>query len=442
MYDTLIQNVTVVDAYDSNVTVLPAHDIALQGNRIAVVQPLGQLRADSASEVIDGDGFAALPGLINTHAHAAMVLLRGAAEDVPIEQWFNEYIWAMESNLTPDDVYWGALLAMAELIESGVTTVADHYFSMNRVAEAVATSGVRGHLAWTMFGQDPSAEFQQLSDFAARWHGAANDRIRVWLGPHAPYTCSPDFLRQVAAEARRLTLGCHIHIAETAQQVQRSVAEHGVTPVRLLEQVGLMDGPLLCAHAAHVSPEDIAILAEHNVGVAHCPKTFLKLASGIAPVVAMRQAGIAVGLGSDGAASNNTLDILEQMRLAAMLQKHERQDARVLPVGEAIAMATFEGARVIRQHDKLGRIAPGYLADLILVRLNEPHIQPIHNVAAALVYAARAGDVDTVIVDGKLLMRQRRLLTLDKAEIVREVQARAQRLAQREHHQRIQTYQS
>src|SRR6185503_8534920 len=221
--------------------------------------------------------------------------------------------------------------------------------------------------------------------------------------------------------------GCHIHVSETAEQVQTSFAQHGVTPIQLLNQLGLLEGLVLCAHAAHATPADITILAEHGAGVAHCPKTFLKLAAGIAPVVAMRERGLAIGLGSDGAASNNTLDIWEQMRLTAMLQKHERADARVLTIAEALSLATSEGARVIGQASELGRLVPGYLADLILVRLDGAHVQPVHSVDAALVYAVRASDVDTTIVDGRVLMRSRKLLTLDKAAIVGEVVARAER---------------
>jgi 5-methylthioadenosine/S-adenosylhomocysteine deaminase len=440
MYDLLIQNVTVVDPQGDGVAVLPGLDIAVAGQRIAALLPAGQVAADAATEVIDGGGMVALPGLINAHAHAAMTLFRGAAEDVPVEEWFNDYIWAMETNLTPDDVYWGAQLAAVESIESGVTTIADHYFAMDRIAQVFAASGLRGELAWTLFGQDASAELEQAGAFAARWHGAADGRIHAWLGPHAPYTCSPDFLREVAAEARRLGLGCHIHVSETAEQVQASLAQHGVTPVRLLEQLGLLDGRLLCAHAIHATPEDIAILAERGASVAHCPKTYLKLTSGIAPILAMQQAGVAVGLGSDGVASNNTLDILEQMRLAALLQKHTLGDARALPVGAALALATAGGARAIGQSGQLGRLAPGYLADIILLRADGAHMQPLHNLPAALVYSARAGDVDTVVVDGRVLMQGRQLRTLDKPTILREVAARAERLRQRGHGRRVQSY--
>jgi 5-methylthioadenosine/S-adenosylhomocysteine deaminase len=441
MYDLLIRDVTVVDPQGAQVQIQPGYDIAVRGNRIAAVQPTDQIAPQQAAEVIAGAGMVAMPGLINTHAHAAMVLFRGAAEDVPIEVWFNDYIWSMETNLTPDDIYWGAMLAAAEMIAGGVTTVADHYFAMDRVAEVIAASGLRGHLAWTMFGQgDGRSELAQALAFAEQWHGALGGRIRVWLGPHAPYTCPPDFLHLVAQEAQRLGLGCHIHVSETAGQVQASLAQHGLTPIQLLEQLGLLEGPALCAHAAHATPADIALLAARGAGVAHCPKTFLKLAAGIAPVVAMREQGLAVGLGSDGAASNNTLDIWEQMRLAAMLQKHERADARVLTIPEALSMATSEGARVIGQSGDLGRVAEGYLADLILVRLDGAHLQPLHSVGAALVYAAQAGDVDTTIVDGRVLMRGRTLLTLDRAAITREIAARAARSRQRTPGRQLQSY--
>jgi 5-methylthioadenosine/S-adenosylhomocysteine deaminase len=439
MYDLLIQDVTIVDPQGGQLRILPGHDIAVRGNRVAAIRPTGQIAPGQAAERIDGRGMAALPGLINTHAHCAMVLFRGSAEDVPIEIWFNDYIWSMEANLATEDIYWGALLAAAEMIESGVTTVADHYFAMDQVAQAIATSGLRGELAWTMFGQG-GGEIDQSAAFAERWHGAAGGRIRAWLGPHAPYTCSTDFLRAVARQAKQLGLGCHIHVSETAGQVQASLAQHGVTPIGLLDQLGLLDGPALCAHAAHATPEDIALLADRGAGVAHCPKTFLKLAAGIAPVVTMREAGLAVGLGSDGAASNNTLDIWEQMRLAAMLQKHERADACALAIPEALAMATCEGARAIGQASNLGRLAPGLLADLILVRLDGAHVQPVHDTGAALVYAARASDVDTTIVDGRVLMRERRLLTLDKAEIIGQVAARSARLVQRTPGRQIQSY--
>ena len=423
--------------------ILPRHDVAVRGRHIAGVLPTGAIPPAAARQVVDPPaGSALLPGLVNAHAHMAMVLFRGAAEDVPVESWFNEYIWPMESALTPDDVAWGARLAAIELLEGGVTTVADHYFAMDRIAEVVAESGLRAHLAWTMFGRDPVGELRQSEEFAQRWQGGAAGRITVWLGPHAPYTCPPPFLRQVAGAARRLGLGCHTHVAETASQVAWSLREHGMSPVRLLEAVGLMEGPLLCAHAVHVTDEEIRLLARRGAAVAHCPKTFLKLAAGIAPVVRMRCAGVTVALGTDGAASNNTLDLLEQMRLAALLQKHQGEDATALPVAEALALATCEGARALGQEGVLGQVAPGFLADLVVIRLDGAHVRPVHSVPAALVYAARASDVHAVVVDGRVVVEGGRIRTLDREVVLREVEARAQRLARREGRRPHQTYQA
>lgn len=440
MYDLLIHNVYLVQPEGQTTRIFAGQDIAIQGNRIVAVQPTGQIDAAHAIQVIDGANMAALPGLINAHAHMAMVLLRGAAEDVTVEQWFNDYIWSMETNVTAEDVYWGALLAAAEMIESGVTTVADHYFFMDGIAEAIQSSGMRGHLAPTLFGQNFKAELDLMNEFAGRWHGAAHGRIQAWLGPHAPYTCPAEFLREVALEAKRLNLGCHIHVSERPHQVRNSLAQHGVTPPYLLERLGLMDGPLLVAHATFATPEDIDLFARREVGVGHCPKTYMKLASGAGPALEMWAKGVRIGLGSDGPASNSTLDIMEQMRITAMLQKQVHEDATVLPIPEALNIATLGGARAIQQESALGQLAPGYLADLILVRLDGAHVQPLHNIGAALVYSARASDVDTTIVDGRVLMQGRRLLTLDKPTIIREVAARADRLRDRSHSRKMATY--
>jgi len=435
----MIRNVTAVDPQGSTTSILHNRDIVIEGQRIARITAAGQAPAAGA-QIIDGTGMVAMPGLINAHAHAAMVLFRGVAEDVTVERWFNEIVWPMESNLTPDDVYWGTLLAAAEMIESGVTTVADHYFMMDRVAEAVVASGLRAHLAPTLFGRDLRAELDESAKAIARFQGAGDGRIRMWLGPHSPYLCPPDYLREVAAEAKRTGLGVHLHVSETADQVRASLSTLGRTPPDHLASLGVMDVPMLAAHAAHATEDDIALFAAHRVGVAHCPKTFLKLAAGIAPVTAMRRAGVAVALGTDGAASNNTLDIFEQMRLAAMLQKHEQEDPTILTLDETLGMATVDGAKALRQEQELGRLAPGYLADIILVRLDGAHVQPVHDLRAALVYSVRAGDVDTVIVNGTVLMEGRRLRTIDKTQVIEEVTTRAGRVLEKGHGRRLAVY--
>lgn len=449
MLDYLIRHVIILTpggAPDS-ITVLPDHDIAIRGERIDAVLPTGQIDPAGAREVIDASGMLAMPGFINTHCHGPMVLFRGLGEDVSIDKWFNDVIWPLEANLTAEDVFWGAQLALAEMIESGVTTYAEHYFFMDEVARAVDRAGVRANLVWAVFSAgvpDAGEKLRQTAAWADRWQGGAGGRITTWIGPHAPYTCDEPFLRAATDMAKSLDVGIHIHVAETRQQVELSLQRYGKTPFGALRDAGVFEVPTIIAHATHPSDDDIRLMAEAGAGVSHCPKTFLKLAAGIAPVIRLRQAGIPVGIGTDGVVSNNTLDVLEQTRLAAMMQKHEQRDAEVLTIAEALNMIWRDGARVLRLDgpEGIGEIAPGKLADMILMRTDGAHMQPLLNVSANLLYSARASDVDTVFCNGKPLMRGRELLTLDKRQIAAEVRTRAERLRQRVPGRRLQTYQT
>ncbi|MFQ3660919.1 MAG: amidohydrolase [Chloroflexaceae bacterium] len=430
MYDIIVRDADVLQFDGDTPVLLPRHSIAVSQGRIARIAP--QTIQEPARETIPARGMLAIPGLINCHAHTAMSLFRGVAEDVPIEAWFNEHIWPMETNLTAEDVYWGALLGIAEMIEAGVTCVADHYFSIEAVARAVEETGLRAHLAPTIFGgPDEGEHLAQAVDFVARWNGAAEGRISAWLGPHSPYTCTPDLLARVADEARRLGVGIHLHLSETAAQVTESRALHGKTPVAVARDAGIFESPTLAAHVAHADPDDVAILAAHGVAVACTPKTEMKLGIGVAPVTALRAAGIAVGLGSDGAASNNDYDMLEATRLLSLLEKHRHGDARVMPLGEALRLATSDGARALGLGGVTGELREGLAADIVLLRRDAPHTLPVHNPAATLLYSARADDVDTVIVAGRVLMRRRRLLTIDRRRVLREATRRASRLTRR-----------
>jgi 5-methylthioadenosine/S-adenosylhomocysteine deaminase len=436
----LIERVDVLRCEHDRCEVLRDQDILIQGNRIADVRPTGTAGPDDVREVVQGRGLLAIPGLINTHAHVPMCLFRGLAEDVDIATWFNDYIWPLESNLAADDVYWGMLLGLAEMIEAGVTSVADHYFHMERAAEAVEQAGTRAALGWAVFGNQGAAGVERTASFAEGYQGAAAGRITTWLAPHAPYTCDDDFLTAVAREAERLNLGVHIHAAETADQTRASLAAHGRTPIQVLSDTGILDRPTILAHCCGVTPDDIALMAERRCGVAHAPKTYLKLAMGAAPVTAFRGAGVPVGLATDGPVSNNTLDVLESLRLMALIAKHESGDPRDLAIGQALTIATRESARVFGLPDDLGHVAPGFLADVILVDPSGCHSQPMHDPAANLVYSVRASDVRTVLCDGRVLMRDRVLQTLDKSEIIARVGETMERLAQRVPSSRIQQY--
>lgn len=409
---------------------LRSADIAIVGNSLAAVgaAPEGFV----ADEVIDARDHLALPGFFNAHTHAAMSLQRGWAEDLPLDRWFNERIWVAESALTEDDVYWGTALAACEMIRGGTVAFADHYFWMDRVAQVVRDSGMKALLAWCVFGLRESQEIggttlERTAAFVRQWNGAADGRIRTVLGPHSPYICPPDFLTRVAAESQRLGVGCHLHVAESAEQVRQSLQQHGQTPVELLARLGLFDLPALAAHCLYVSSSDIAILAEKGVSVAHCAKTYMKLAMGVAPVLDMLRQGVRVAIGTDGAASSNSVDMIESMRLAVLVQKLWGQHPEALPSAQALRLATEAGAAALGFSDS-GVLAPGRRADLILVDMRKPHLAPRHDLAANLVHAAQPADVRHVFVDGRLLMRSGHLLTLDEERIRSEAEKRGLRL--------------
>ncbi|MCS7055497.1 MAG: amidohydrolase [Thermoflexales bacterium] len=438
-FDLLVVGCDVLMRQDGRYTVVNAHDIAIAGNRIAAIAPTRAIDRAQAREIVDADGLLAIPGLINCHTHAPMVLFRGLAEDVTIESWFNDYIWPLESNEEAEDIYWGALLAIAEMIQSGVTTFADHYFFCDEIAQAVDETGVRANIGWAVFGHEGEAKLEQTVAFARRWQGAAGGRITTWLAPHSPYLCDRDFLALTARRAKELNTGIHIHCSETHDQVALSLKRHGVTPPVMLQQAGVLDVPVLLAHGIGLTPEDIAMLKDHDVAVAQCPKTYMKLAMGTAPVRAMRAAGIIVGIGTDGVVSSNTLDVLEQMRLLALDQKQAAKDSTTMPLREVVDIAFAGGAAALRLPD-IGDLSAGKLADIALLRQDGAHLFPRYDAIANLVYSSRAGDVDTVICDGKLLMRSGRLLTVDLPRVKAEIARRLERLNQRVAEKRLATY--
>ena len=324
-------------------------------------------------EWVDATDKLVMPGLINAHTHAAMTLLRGYADDLPLQEWLAEKIWPAEAGLTGEHVYWGALLAIVEMLRTGTTTFADMYFFMEEVARAVGESGIRASLAYGLIGLDPSRTERELStglSFAREYRGAAGGRITTMLAPHAPYTCPDGFLREVIAAAEAENLYLHIHVSETELENEEMRARTGQTPTAHLEELGLFTRPVLLAHGVWLTPDDIQILCRRHAGVAHCPGSNLKLAAGVAPVSAMLAAGVAVGLGTDGASSNNNLDLFREMHLAALVHKVREKDATAVPAVSALRLATSGGAACLGRKDSLGILAPGYRADLAFVDLN------------------------------------------------------------------------
>jgi len=424
----------------STVLTMEGHDavfqdgeVAIAGNSIIAAGPKGCVPKNFVAEhVIDGSGMVAMPGFINCHTHASMTLLRSYADDLPLMKWLNEKIWPLEAKLQPEDVYWGAMLCCLEMIKSGTTTFADMYFEMGEVALAVEESGIRACLSRGMIGAGPTAEqaIEESVNLVEEWSDRADSRITTRFGPHAPYTCPPDYLKRVIDLAEKYGTGIHIHVAETQDELQQIQEKYNMSPVQLLDSIGLFDLPVLAAHCVHLSQEDIGILAAKKVGVVHCPASNMKLASGISPVTSLLKAGAIVGLGTDGAASNNNLDMMEEMRIASLLQKVSTGDPMALPSFKALQMATSSGARVLGLDD-VGMLKPGMKADLILVDFHRPHLYPQHDLVAHLVYAAQSADVDTVIINGEVVMEGRLVLTIDEDEVLSRVQESALRLVGR-----------
>ncbi|MBE0467744.1 MAG: amidohydrolase [Candidatus Desulforudis sp.] len=409
-------------------------DIAVGDGRIIHLGPAGSVpEAFTPDETLDATGMAATPGLVNSHTHAAMTLFRGYADDLPLMEWLGEKIWPVEAVLTGEDIYRGSLLAGLEMLKSGTTTFADQYFEMDQVARAVEEIGLRASLCRGLIGIAPHADqaLAESRDFIRNWHGAANGRITAMLGPHAPYTCPPSYLEKVLAAADELGVGLHIHLSETRTEIEQIQTEYGCSPIELMEKVNLFERPVLAAHCVHLSEADMEILAEKRVGVAHNPQSNMKLGSGIAPVARMLAAGITVGIGTDGAASNNDLNMVEEMRTAALLQKVGLENPTVLPAGQVLEMATVGGAKALGLAEQIGTLEVGKRADIVLWNLNQAHLCPLHNVQAHLVYSAGRADADTVIVDGRILMRGRRVLTVDEETILREAGCSARALVTR-----------
>ncbi|MFH1812157.1 MAG: amidohydrolase [Pseudomonadota bacterium] len=405
--------------------------IIISGTRLRSIDTRAPEPSESAT-TLDGRGCIAVPGLYNAHCHAAMTLVRGWAEDLPFDRWLNEKIWIAESALTEEDVYWGAALAACEMVRAGVVGFADHYFWMNQVARVVEESGLRALLAWCHFGLGPEREvggtsLDDLADFARRWHGAANGRVRVAMGPHSPYMCPPAMLRRLVDLAQDLGIGMHLHLAESAQQVRVSLDKHGRSPVAHVEAQGVFDVPCLAAHCIAVDDADVAILARRGVSVAHTPKTYMKLAMGTTPVMRLLDAGVRLALGSDGPGSNSDLNLLEILRLVGLQQKHLAGDASCLPVQQILNMASAAGAAALGFEGAVG-LSLGAPADLVLVETRGPHWYPRHDLLAGLVYTSHPSDVRDVIVDGRILMRDRQLLTLDEDRIRHEAERRAFRM--------------
>jgi 5-methylthioadenosine/S-adenosylhomocysteine deaminase len=426
MTTTQIHNIDIVTLDDKG-TIHRDSDLVIQDGKISHICDLPEVL--SVDEIIDGSGKVVMPGLFNSHCHASMTLVRGWAEDMLFPQWLQK-IWVAEDRLTPDDVYWGAALAVAEMIRSGIVAFNDLYFFMDRVAEVVLESGIKASLAWTVFGagegSDAGSELDRTVDWIKQTRAIGNDRLRTYLGPHSPITCSESLLSRVVELAHDIDQGIHTHLAETKEQVEESIVQHGLTPVEHVDRIGLFDVPGGCvaAHTLCVNEKDTEILAQKGVFVPHCPNTYMKLAMPFSPLKARLDAGVKVCLGTDGPGSNSSLDLFASIRQTALIHKYLQEDPEVLPGDQALRLGTKAGAEAVGFPES-GQIEIGAPADIILLNLDAPHMRPVHNLVANLVHSAKSGDVTDVMVDGQWLMREREILTLDEDRILYEAESRA-----------------
>lgn len=433
-YDLAVDGALVL-TMDPRCPIVHRGRVLVAGNRIAWVGPAANAPGE-AEEVVGLEQGLVMPGLVNAHTHE--VLTRGVCEDLPLMRWLEEICFPLDRSYTEEDMRAAALLNQLEMIAGGVTTFLDIYRLPHVCAEVLERSGLRGVLSPQIVDlPEKSAEDLEYNRWPwDTWHGKGGGRIHVWVGVHAPYSCLPSTYREAYRLARELGVGLHTHLSETEDEVRMMHEREGKSPVAYLRDLGVLGPWTVVAHATHLSREDMGELASRGVKVVHNPTSNMKLASGVAPVPEMLEAGLTVALGTDSNLSNNNLDMFEEMRMAALLQKLARRDAAVMPCHRVLEMATLGGARALGLEGEIGSLEPGKKADLIVVDLDRPHLHPlltgeVSNVVEHLVYSASAADVDTTVVDGRVLMRHRRVLTLDAPAVMREADQRARDLCRR-----------
>ena len=402
--------------------VLEGHDLIIQGEQILAIEPRQQADARPCDETLALPGQVLLPGLVNTHTHLAMNLLRGLADDLPLMTWLNEHIWPAEGQWVSDAfVADGARLAMAELIRGGVTCFNDQYFFASAVAKEAEQIGLRGLVSLLVIGVPTrwASSIDEYFDKALALHEEISGYSRVgtvW-SPHAPYTVDDAALERIARHRDEMGLDFHIHLHESAQEIEDSLKQYGERPLARLQRLGLMDARTLAIHMTQMTEAEIRFCAEAGVRIAHCPESNMKLASGIAPVHALTQAGVTVGIGTDGAASNNDLDLLGEARTASFLAKVSTGNPEALPAWQALAMLTREGAKALGMGDRIGTLEAGKQADVISIDLNTLESLPLYDLASHLIYCVSRQQVQNVWVAGQPLLRERRLCTLNETDL-------------------------
>ncbi|HEY4739616.1 MAG TPA: amidohydrolase [Candidatus Acidoferrales bacterium] len=432
--DLLVLGGTVV-TMDSGKRVIEDGAVAIRGDAIVGVGPRQEVESRyDAARTINAQGKIVMPGLINSHAHAAMSLFRGLADDLSLDDWLRKFIFPAEArNVTEDFAAWGTKLSLLEMLRGGITTYADMYYFEDAVARVTKEAGMRGVLGETIidFPAPDNKTLDQAYSYSQKFldHWKSDPLIVAAVAPHSIYTCSEKTLEDSAALSRKNTAPILIHIAEAPFELEQSREKHGLTPVAYLGRIGVLGPDVLGAHCIAVNSADIAMLAHFGVGCSHNPSSNMKTAAGVMPVIEMLAGGVPVGLATDGAASNNNQDLFEEMDLAAKLQKISRMDPRALPAAQVVEMATIGGARALHLEKRIGSLEAGKQADLIIVDTSAPHATPMYSVYSELVFALKATDVRTVLIAGRVIMDERKMLTLNEDEILQKAREYQKRIA-------------
>ena len=420
---TLIKNATLLDMVD-DVPNIRKTDILIEDNKIAKIEE--KIENDQA-QVIDAKEKVVMPGLVNTHTHLAMSIFRGYKDDQKLMDWLENAIFPVEDRLRPEDIYWNSFLSCIELIKSGTTTFNDMYFRMDKTIEAVEESGLRGVIAWCITDTSIKDKITRTREYHEKYN-YPDSKIKIYVSAHAPYSCSPDTIQLCADLAKELNTGIHIHLSETLQEDKIIRERYNKTGTEYLNDLHVFDVPVVLAHGIYISDSDLEILKKIKGGISHNPISNCKLSSGICDVTKLRKNGINVGIGTDGIGSTTTLDMFEEMKTAAYLQKINTMEPTSIKAYDILKMATIEGARVLGLDDKIGTIEVGKKADLIFINTNKTHLYPENDLCTNLVYSANGADVDTVIIDGKLIMQNRKLLNINEKQVKKNIAKVVKRL--------------
>ena len=414
---TLIKNAVLLDMVGEKPNIRKT-DILIDENKISKIEDKIE---DKDAKVIDAKEMVVMPGLVNTHTHLAMSIFRGYKDDQKLMDWLENAIFPVEDKLSPDDIYWNSFLSCIELIKSGTTTFNDMYFRMDKTIQAVEESGLRGVIAWSITDTSIKDKITRTREYHEKYN-YPDSRIKIYVSAHAPYSCSPDTMELCVDLAKELETGLHIHLSETLQEEKIIKERYNKTGTEYLNDLHVFDVPVVLAHGIYISDSDLEILKNIKGGISHNPISNCKLSSGICDVTKLRKNNINVGIGTDGIGSTTTLDMFEEMRTAAYLQKINTMEPTSINAYEILKMATIEGARVLNLDHEIGTVEVGKKADLIFINTNKTHLYPENDLCTNLVYSANGSDVDTVMIDGKIIMQNRKLLTINEKHVKKILQ--------------------